>query len=75
MKNADVKGALEDLTVAANSPSGAPDRAGTKGIVLLLQNRDVEAQKEFDKYLQTFPNAGESLNKHIEEAKRKRSQQ
>jgi tetratricopeptide (TPR) repeat protein len=71
----DVKGAIEDLTIAADSPNSAPDHDATKGIVLLLQNKDAAAQKEFDKYLQKFPNAGESLNKRIEIAKQKRLQQ
>ncbi len=53
---------------------GAPDRAADKGILLLLQGKDAEAQKEFDKYLQIFPTAKENLNKRIEEAKQKRQQ-
>jgi len=42
---ASLRGAIEDLTVAANSPMGAPDRHADKGLLLALQGRDDEAEK------------------------------
>lgn len=75
LKLNDVKGAIEDLSVAAAAPTGAPDRDADKGILLILQGKDDEAQKEFDKYLQLFPNNKEFLNKRIDDAKQKRQQQ
>jgi len=74
LKMNDVKGAVEDLSAAAAAPTGAPDRDADKGILLVLQGKDDEAQKEFDKYLQIFPNHKEFLNKRIEDARQKRQQ-
>lgn len=75
LKMNDVKGAIEDLSVAADAPTGAPDRHADKGILLILLGRDAEAQKEFDKHLQIFPTTKDFLDKRIEDAKQKRSQQ
>ena len=68
-------GAIEDLNVVANSRMGAPDRRVDKGILLLLQGKDDEAEKEFALHLRMFPNDQEFLNKKIGEAKKLRSQQ
>lgn len=73
LKNGDVKGAIEDLSVAADAPTGAPDRNANKGILLILQGRDADAQKEFDKHLQMFPNTKDFLDKRIEDARQKRA--
>jgi tetratricopeptide (TPR) repeat protein len=73
-KKGDLQGAIEDLTVVANSPTGAPDRHLDKGILLILQGKDTEAEKEFALHLQRFPEATDSMNKRIEEAKKLRSQ-
>ncbi len=73
LKNGDVKGAIEDLSVAADAPTGAPDRNADKGILLILLGRDADAQKEFDKHLQMFSNGKDFLDKRIEDAKQKRA--
>ena len=75
IKRGDLQGAIEDLTVATNSQTGAPDRHFNKGLLLVLQGRDDEAEKEFALHLQGFPEGRESLNKRIEAAKKLRSQQ
>jgi tetratricopeptide (TPR) repeat protein len=73
LKNGDVKGAVEDLSAAADAPTGAPDRNADKGILLILLGRDADAQKEFDKHLQMFPNTKDFLDKRIADAKQKRA--
>jgi tetratricopeptide (TPR) repeat protein len=75
IKKGDLQGAIEDLTIVANSRQGAPDRHADKGLLLILQGQDAEAEKEFALHLQMFPNSQEFLNKKIEEAKKLRSQQ
>lgn len=75
IKRGELQGAIEDLTVVANSPMGTPDRQADKGLLLVLQGRDAEAENEFAPYLQRFPEARESLTRRIEEAKKLRSQQ
>jgi tetratricopeptide (TPR) repeat protein len=75
IKKGDLQGVIEDLTVVANSPQGAPDRHLDKGLLLTLLGKDDEAEKEFALHLQMFPVGREYLNKRIEEAKKLRSQQ
>ena len=73
IKKGDLEGAIEDLTVVANSRQGTPDKHADIGLLLTLQGKDAEAEKEFALYLRMFPDAQESLNKKIEEAKKLRS--
>ena len=75
IKQGDLRGAIEDLTVVANSPMGPPDRHFDKGLLLILQGKDDEAEKEFALHLQMFPEARTSVDKRAEEAKKLRSQQ
>ncbi len=76
IKKGDLQGAIEDLTVVANSRTGAPDRHFDKGLLLILQGKDAEAEEEFALHLRVFPEVSrESLNKRVEEAKNLRSKQ
>lgn len=75
IKRGDLPGAIEDLTVATSSRMGTPDRHFDKGLLLVLQGKDDEAEKEFALHRQIFPEARESLDKRIEAAKKLRSQQ
>ena len=75
IKKGDLQGAIEDLTVVANAVGGAPDRHADKGILLILQGKDEEAEKEFAIHLKRFPQGSNFLNKRIEEARKLRSQQ
>lgn len=75
IQRGDLQGAIEDLTVATNSPMGAPDRHFDKGLLLILQGKDDEAEKEFALHRQRFPAGHEFLDKKIEAAKKLRAQQ
>jgi tetratricopeptide (TPR) repeat protein len=74
IRQGDLRGAIEDLTVVADSPQGAPDRHFDKGLLLVLQGKDAEAEKEFALHLRVFPGGRESLNPRIEEARKLRAQ-
>lgn len=74
LKRGDVLGAIEDLTVAAENPSGPYDSHFIRGMVLLLQGKDAEAEQEFAQHLQKFPENRKFLSERIEEAKRLRAQ-
>jgi tetratricopeptide (TPR) repeat protein len=75
IKRGDLKGAIEDLKVVVNSPMSQPDRHFDKGLLLTLQGRDDEAEKEFALHLQSFPQATrEMLNPKIDAAKKLRAQ-
>lgn len=74
-KLGDVPGVIDDLTVVVNSPMSLPDRHLDKGLLLVLQGKDDEAEKEFAQHLQMFPQASrERLNSRIEAAKKLRAQ-
>ncbi|HEY0099325.1 MAG TPA: tetratricopeptide repeat protein [Pyrinomonadaceae bacterium] len=76
LKRGDLKGTIEDLNVVVNSPMSLPDRHLDKGLLLVLQGRDDEAEKEFALHLQAFPQATrESLDTKIEAAKKLRAPQ
>ena len=75
IKKGDLKGAIEDLTIVANLPMHLPDNHLDKGILLLLQGKDTEAQVEFDLHLLRFPTAKDNIDKRIEEAKKLLSSQ
>ncbi len=74
-KRGDLQGVIEDLKVVVNSPMSLPDRHLDKGLLLVLQGKDEEAEKEFALHLQTFPVGREALNPRIEAAKKLRAQQ
>lgn len=73
MKKGDLAGTIQDLTSVVNSPMAPPDRNLDKGILLILQGRDAEAEKEFETHLKMFPAGREHVNRRIDEAKRLRS--
>ena len=76
IRKGDLQGAVEDLTAAADAGRAMPDRHLHKGLLLLLQGQDAEAEKEFALHLQMFPGTGrEYMDKRIEEAKQLRSRQ
>lgn len=75
IKKGDLQGAIEDLTIVVNSGRGGPTGHLDKGLLLLLQGREAEAEKEFELHRQAFPSAGEYMNGAIEDAKKLRSQQ
>ena len=76
IKKGDLQGAVEDLTVVANSRSGGPERHLHNGLLLVLQGREAEAEKEFELHRKMFPSLNaEYLNRRIEEAKQLRSRQ
>lgn len=75
IKRGDLPGAIEDLTIVANSQMNTPDIHADKGLLLILQGKDAEAEKEFALHLQRFLTAKESLDKRIEEAKKLRAPQ
>jgi tetratricopeptide (TPR) repeat protein len=75
LNKGDVNGAMADFNVAVNSHHSPPTIYADRGIALLLQGKDAEAQKDFDKFLQAFPAGKENLEKRIVAAKEKRSLQ
>ena len=75
LKRGDLQGAIEDLQVAAANPTGPFDRHFNQGMLLLLQGKDAEADKEFAQHLQMFPESKKYLTERIEETKKLRAQQ
>ncbi len=75
LEKGNVNGALEDLNDAIRRMPGNLALYADRGIALLMQGKDDEAQKDFDKFLQMFPTAREALNKRIAQAKEKRAAQ
>jgi tetratricopeptide (TPR) repeat protein len=75
IKRGDLRGAIEDLKVATDSPQAAPDVHLTRGLLLILQGKDAEAEKEFAVHLQAFPTSRNYLEERREEAKKLRSAQ
>lgn len=74
IKRGDLQGAISDLKAAVNFDTGAPERHYTKGVLLMLQGQEAEAEKEFALHLQTFPNAKANVSRATEEAKKLRAQ-
>ena len=74
IKKGDLRGAIEDLTVAVERDAGSPDLHMQKGLLLTLQGKDAEAEKEFDAHLQMFPQARQYLSARLDEAKKLRAE-
>jgi tetratricopeptide (TPR) repeat protein len=72
LQTGDIAGAIDDLKVVANSQQPF-EQHSAKGLVLLLQGHDAEAEKEFALHLQLFPPSREWLNQRIEAAKKARA--
>jgi tetratricopeptide (TPR) repeat protein len=75
IKRGDVQGAIEDLNVVVNSRMGGFASNLDRGLLLLLQGKDAEAEKAFALHVQTYPASREYVTKTVEEAKKLRSQQ
>jgi tetratricopeptide (TPR) repeat protein len=75
IERGDLPGAIEDLTVVVNSRMGGPNAHLERGLLLLLQGKEAEAEKEFALHRQMFPQAGEYMNGQIESAKKLRARQ
>lgn len=75
IKKGDLQRAINDLTFVVGSRMQAPDIHFDKGLLLVLQNKDDEAEKEFALHRLRFPAPQEAINKRIEEARKLRSGQ
>jgi tetratricopeptide (TPR) repeat protein len=71
----DAPGAIADLTIAVNSGTRGPASNLDKGLLLLLQGKEAEAEKEFALHQQLFPQSKEYVTKRVEAAKKLRAQQ
>jgi hypothetical protein len=47
----------------------------SRGLLLVLQGKDDEAEKEFATHLQMFPESREHLNERVKEVRKLRSEQ
>ena len=63
--------AMKYFTRAIRIEEGAPDAYAERGIVLLQQGRDLEAQRDFDKYLMLAPEMRAQLEGRINQVKKK----
>lgn len=70
----DYEGAYNDLSRAIKDSPSFPQNYADRGVLLLLMNRDEEAQTDFDKFynLVSFPAARTNLEKRIAEVKKMR---
>jgi tetratricopeptide (TPR) repeat protein len=75
LEKGDINAAFADLDAAVRINSRNFSLYADRGIALLMQGKDAEAQQDFDRFLQMFPNGKDNLNKRIEEAKAKRAVQ
>jgi tetratricopeptide (TPR) repeat protein len=75
LRKGDLPGAVEDLTIVTKSRAGAPDLHFDKGLLLTLQGKDEEAEKEFALHRQMFPQSNPLANELVLAAKRLRLQQ
>lgn len=66
-------GALEDLAAAVKLAPGSPFVYLERGITLFIMGRETEAQKDFDKYLQIYPNGKTTFAKRLAKAKETRN--
>lgn len=67
----DFQNAINDLNVSIRSFPGNPQVYLDRGIAYLMLGKESEAQQDFGKYLQLYPNGKQTLGKRIEEAKAK----
>lgn len=67
----DYQNAVGDLNVSIKTFPGNPPIYLDRGIALLMLGKEVEAQKDFDKYLELFPRGKDALVRRIDEAKAK----
>ncbi|MDQ1560185.1 MAG: hypothetical protein QOD32_3245 [Pyrinomonadaceae bacterium] len=74
IRQGNLQGAIEDLTVVVNAPAGGFISHLDKGLLLLLKGQDAEAEKEFALHGQEFPRGVDFMNRAIEDAKKLRAQ-
>lgn len=70
----DYTGAISDFDAAIKMMPAMPITYLSRGLAKLLSGNEAEAQKDFDKYLQLFPNGKPYLDQEIERAKQKLQQ-
>ncbi len=69
MAKGDLAGVISDLRTMVDLPLNAPDISVDRGILLILQGKDAEAEPHFATYLQRFPTAKRFLDGRIAAAK------
>lgn len=70
-EKSDLKGAVTDLTKAIELNPKVAAYYQSRGIVLLLQGKDEDAQRDFESYLKLEPGKKALLEKRIEDAKQR----
>lgn len=70
----DYQGAIKDLDASVKMMPNIAPKYLERGIAYFMLGKEAEAQRDFDKYLQLFPNGKAFLDKRLEEAKQKRQQ-
>jgi len=74
-KLGDLSGGLADLNRSLEiNPHPQSAIYLERGIIYLMLGDNVNSQKDFDKYLEAFPNGRDTLEKRIEEANKKLSE-
>lgn len=63
----DLTGADEDLTMSLNNDDNFALARVERGLLRLRQGQEAQAQQDFDRYLQTYPERRAGLNASIEE--------
>src|SRR6266849_9027502 len=71
-KRKELDEALADYNKAIKLNSKFPFAYRGRGLLLLAQGKDTQAESDFAKYLQLYPDGKDSLEKQIEEVKQKR---
>lgn len=69
MAKGDLAGVISDLKTMIDLPLNAPDINVDRGILLILQGKDAEAEPHFESYLQRFPTARRFVDTRIAAAK------
>jgi tetratricopeptide (TPR) repeat protein len=63
------QGAIDDLNASIKAMPSMSSAYLERGLAYFLLGSETEAQKDFDKYLQMFPNGKTNLERRLEEAK------
>lgn len=67
------EGVISDIDTIAPYMSSTPDIYLRRGIAYMMLSKQTEAQKDFDRYLQLFPNGKAILDKNVAAAKEKQA--
>jgi tetratricopeptide (TPR) repeat protein len=73
LKAGDYEGAVADFTVSIRFIPFDTSNYLNRGLAFFLMGKSVEAQKDFDIYLEKFPKGKEELDKRLEEAKQRKA--